>query len=117
MADQVGTKALIKGFKKNLPYMAEKLPELPELIYEALKKSSQSDNHDQQVNELIKLRKQLVHNQRQGLFVLAGSALFISSVLTMNQNILGMQLFNLPIVSWVLAGCGSVLLLLGLRKQ
>ena len=116
MADQVGTKALIKGFKKNLPYMAEKLPELPELIYEALKNSSHSINHDQQIDELKKLRKQLVNNQRQGLFVLAGSALFISSVLTINQNIIGIQLMGVSVVTWGLAVAGSFLLWIGLKK-
>jgi len=116
MAEQVGTKALIKGFKKNLPYMVEKLPELPELLYEALKKSAQGEDHQQQVNELKKLRQQMIRNQRQVLFVLAGSALFISSVLTLNQNAAGLYMFGLPIISWVLAGAGSVLLWSGLKK-
>ncbi len=116
MAEQVGTKALIKGFKKNLPYMVEKLPELPELFYEALKKSAQGEEYQQQINELKKLRQQLVHNQRQGLFVLAGSALLVSSVLTLNQGVAGMHLLGMPAASWVLAGTGSFFLWLGLKK-
>jgi ubiquinone biosynthesis protein len=116
MNDQVGTKALIKGFKKNLPYMAEKLPELPELLYEALKKSSQGEDHEQQVNEIRKLRQELANNQRQGLFVVAGSALFISSVLALSHDLTGIQLLGLPIISWVLSGTGSILLWWGLKK-
>jgi len=116
MADQVGAKALLKGFKKNLPYMAEKLPELPELIYEALKYSSQREDQQQQVNELKKLRQQIENNQRQGLFVLAGAALFVSSVLTLNQDVNGMQLLGMSVVTWVLAGAGSILLWMGLKK-
>ena len=116
MADQVGTKALIKGFKKNLPYMAEKLPELPELIYEALKNSSQRDDQQQQMVELKKMRLEMANNQRQGLYVLAGSALFVSSVLTLGQSVNGMQLLGLPVVSWVMASVGSILLWLGLKK-
>ena len=116
MADQVGAKALIKGFKKNLPYMAEKLPELPELIYEALKNSSQRDDQQQQMVELKKMRLEMANNQRQGLYVLAGSALFVSSVLTLGQSVNGMQLLGLPVVSWVMASVGSILLWLGLKK-
>ena len=68
------------------------------------------------MNEIRKLRRELSNNQRQGLFVLAGSALFISSVLALGQNMTGMQLFNLPVVSWVLAGVGTILLWMGLKK-
>jgi ubiquinone biosynthesis protein len=116
MAEQIGSKALIKGFKKNLPYIAEKLPEFPELIYEVLKKTSQGAGHQQQADELKKLRQGLVKNQRQGLFVLAGSALCISSVLTLDQNIYGSQILDVSMLTWALAGVSLMLLWLGLKK-
>ncbi|PIQ43630.1 MAG: ubiquinone biosynthesis regulatory protein kinase UbiB [Gammaproteobacteria bacterium CG11_big_fil_rev_8_21_14_0_20_46_22] len=40
MRDQFGPKAMLKKLKDQLPYIIEKLPELPDLIYHALKEAS-----------------------------------------------------------------------------
>jgi len=37
MAEQVGPKAMVKKIKQELPYWTDKLPELPELVYDNLK--------------------------------------------------------------------------------
>jgi len=44
MNEQVGVKALLKGFKKNLPYIAEKMPDMPELLFEAVKKIAEGES-------------------------------------------------------------------------
>jgi ubiquinone biosynthesis protein len=36
LSEQLGTRALIKGIKKNLPFIAEHLPDLPQLAFKAL---------------------------------------------------------------------------------
>ena len=117
MADQVGPKALMKGFQKNLPYIAEKLPELPELIYESLKKSSSYHDMDQQIKELKLIRLEMAKNQRNGHLVFVGSALFIAAALTLDYDIDGLKIFNLSLLSWALASIGTVLLWLGLKKH
>ncbi|MCW8955830.1 MAG: ubiquinone biosynthesis regulatory protein kinase UbiB, partial [Gammaproteobacteria bacterium] len=65
MSEQIGTRALLKGFKQNLPYLAEKMPEMPELLYQALKKIAEGEKQQQQSDELKKIRHQLENNQRK----------------------------------------------------
>lgn len=116
MSEQVGTRAMLTAFKKNLPFIIEKMPEMPELIFNALKKSSEGENHEQQVKEIKKLREELANNQRQGLFVFAGSGLFISGVLMTGQTVALPVIWGLPVLTWGLSGLGSVLIWLGLKK-
>ena len=117
MNEQIGTRALFKGFKKNLPYLAEKMPEMPELMYQALKKISEGENHQQQTDELKKIRQQLENNQRKSLFTIAGSALLICSVLLLSFEFVGQpQFMQLPVISWVLALPGAAMIWFGLRR-
>lgn len=41
MKEQIGPKALFNQFKENLPFWSEKLPEIPDLLYETLKQLKQ----------------------------------------------------------------------------
>ena len=116
VADQVGSKALLNGFKKNLPYMAEKMPELPELIYEALKKASQGENHEQQIVEIKKIRETLEQNQQRNLLVIVGSALFISGILALNQGLNISEFLGISVMTWALTGAGVFTVWLGLKK-
>ena len=40
LSEQLGTRALIKGIKKNLPFIAEHLPDLPQLAFKAARPES-----------------------------------------------------------------------------
>ena len=117
MSEQIGSKALFKGFKQNLPYLAEKMPEMPELLYQALKKISEGEKHQQQSDELKKIRQQLEINQRKSLFTIAGSALLICSVLLLNIELAGQpQFLQLPVISWLLAVPGVTMTWYGLKR-
>ncbi len=118
MNEQVGTKALIKGFKKNLPYIAEKMPDMPELLFEAVKKIADGDGHQQQVEAFAQLNKKLDANNKRLSLVLAGLAGFIMAAIFIGQPTqVHYQIFSIPLLSWLSAGVGSVALLLGFKKQ
>lgn len=38
--DQVGIPALVRAFKEKAPFWVEKMPELPELVYDSLRQAS-----------------------------------------------------------------------------
>ncbi len=116
MSEQVGTRAMVKAFKKNLPFIVEKMPEMPDLIFSALKKSAEGDSHQQQVEEIKKLRMEMVNNQRQSLFVFAGSGLFICAALMMGHSMSLPVLWGVPVFTWGLATLASVFIWLGLKK-
>ncbi|MFT5282511.1 MAG: ubiquinone biosynthesis protein [Kangiellaceae bacterium] len=48
MKDQIGPKALFNQLKENLPFWSEKLPEMPDLLYEALRQVKQIPAQAQQ---------------------------------------------------------------------
>lgn len=55
MKEQIGVKAMYKKIYSNLPYWSEKLPELPDLVYDSLK----------QIKQLPELQKQHFNQQLQ----------------------------------------------------
>ena len=59
--EQMGVKAVFNKVKDNLPFWNEKLPELPDLVYDYLKSGRHA--HEQQAQLMSQLAKQ--HNQQQ----------------------------------------------------
>ncbi|MDH5484648.1 MAG: AarF/UbiB family protein, partial [Gammaproteobacteria bacterium] len=118
MDNQVGTKALIQGFKKNLPYIAEKMPEMPELIFDAIKKVAEGDKRQIQVKELRQLREEMAQNNSSSRYNILGSAMLICAVLGMDKfNIFDERLLSLPIMSWILLLTGGFFVWLGFRRN
>ena len=118
MDSQVGTKALFRGFRKNLPYIAEKMPEIPELIFDAIKKAAEGENRQEQSREIRRLREEIAHNYRTARFTMLGSALLVSAVLGMDKfATLGSELVGVPLISWLLLTAGGYSLWLGFRKN
>ena len=82
MSEQVGPRALAKGMRKQLPLIAERLPEMPELIYSGLKKFEQGqvklEGHSK---ELEAIRKEIKTSNRNLLLVIL--LVFLSSMFAM----------------------------------
>ena len=78
----MGLAALGKGLKRNLPFIAEHLPDVPELAYRALSNlaSGQIEYRlsDQQLQEI---KNEIRHSGGRTRRVIAGSALVLSGVL------------------------------------
>ncbi len=72
MSEQVGPRALISGLRKQLPRLAERLPEMPDLIYSGLKTFEQGQTRlEMHSQELIELRQEIKKSNRNLLFALA----------------------------------------------
>ncbi|ATC96244.1 ubiquinone biosynthesis regulatory protein kinase UbiB [Pseudoalteromonas tunicata] len=76
--DQVGPMAVLKNIQANLPFWGEKLPELPDLIYNSLKNQHKNANQPIIRNE-IELKPLL-------LGLLACSSLVIASIFYVSAN-------------------------------
>jgi len=117
MNEQVGTKALIKGFKKNLPYIVEKMPDMPEMFFSALKKMAEGENYQQQSDELNKLNNRIEVNHKKLSYVLLGLTGLIISAIILGQPVSEhQQIMNVPILSWFSAVMGSVFVWIGMKK-
>ena len=104
MSEQAGAKAFAQKAKKNFPFWVEKLPELPELVYDNLKLGrklvgSQQDMLNQYLRHQRKLHK--------SNFLLNTSAvLLICGTILLDQNVT-------PLVPQISLGLGAVIWIVG----
>jgi ubiquinone biosynthesis protein len=117
MDEQIGTKAMWRGFKKNLPYIAEKMPEMPNLIYAALKRAAEGENHEAHQLEMKELRKEIFRSNQRTVMTIIGSSLLISAFLVYSLNpVSGALIAGIPFMSWIAGGVGTTIIFFGLRK-
>ncbi len=117
MDEQVGMKALLKGFRNNLPYIAERLPDMPELVFEAIQKTAEGDKHHRQSESIDELKQQIHENHNRLSLTLSGlAALIISAILIGQPDVQHTLLFDVPLLSWASSLAGFILLWLGVKK-
>lgn len=109
LSEQLGLKALIKGFKKNLPYIAENLPEIPQLAYTALKKIAHNELQVKwHSDQLIELQKEVKKSSRRSVYAITGGSLLISASLIAGLDGISPTILNIagiismPMLSLVL---------------
>lgn len=102
MQNQVGYKAVINAVKEKAPFWAEKLPELPELVYDALR---QAKLQQRQVQGIYNQFSQQNKSQGKGRFLLAiGASMLLASTLLlgMEKTEWAMSGLVLTLVVWLL---------------
>ncbi len=102
MQQQVGYKAVLNAVKEKAPFWAEKLPDLPELVYDALR---QAKLQQRQAQGLYHQFAQHSQGQGQGRFLLAmGATILLSSTLLlgMGKSEWAMSGLVLTLVVWLL---------------
>ncbi|WP_434525974.1 ubiquinone biosynthesis regulatory protein kinase UbiB [Photorhabdus asymbiotica] len=106
---QVGLPAVIRALKEKAPYWAEKLPELPELVYDSLQQHKYLQANIEKLSDQLKGQQ---IGQRQSQYLLGvGATLFLCGSLFLLSG-----LANIP---WLFIGAGVVSWLFGwyrLRK-
>jgi len=118
MHEQVGGKALLKGLQKNLPFIIEKLPEMPELMFEAVKKIAEGENHQQQSDDINKLNERIERNHKKLTYTLIGVSGFIIAALLLGQPLeVHQQLMQVPLLSWLATSIGVIFIWMGLKKS
>lgn len=81
--EQMGVKAVFTKIKESLPFWNEKLPEIPDLIYDYLKAGKESQQ--QQVQLMVQLTQQQNNNIQRLIFSILGVGTFIGSILFFGQ--------------------------------
>ena len=104
LSEQLGTRALIQGMKKNLPFIAEHLPDLPQLAYKALNRLAndelQVELRSRQIDDL-KLEIQRA-NRRNVRAIIGGSFVISASII-----------LGLDSIMPIMVGSGKLLVPLG----
>jgi ubiquinone biosynthesis protein len=116
MEEQVGARAMLRSLKDDLPYLLEKLPEMPGLVYKSMKMYADGEYQLKQLSELKKIRQQVDQNHQRGAFVTSGSAAIVgASVVYALADSVPMVL-GAPVLAWLAGITGVLLVVYGLRK-
>ena len=104
MKEQIGFKAMYSKVVTNLPFWSEKLPEIPDLVYDTLKQIKKLPEQQRTQFELL----QLQHNQqfkRLQCLVIGATLIIVSAVLPIYHADWRISSFIafVGIVSWVSA--------------
>ncbi|VAW96172.1 Ubiquinone biosynthesis regulatory protein kinase UbiB, partial [hydrothermal vent metagenome] len=115
MSEQIGFRSFGRSLKKNAPEWAEKLPEIPGLLHAFLSQAAQAEKHakDNGSEALKKLRWEIRRAQQRNFRAIVGSGFIISAAIIYayadptSTTMLG----NAPLLSWMLGGLGSFVLI------
>ncbi len=115
MEEQIGARAALRNFKDDLPYLIEKMPDMPFLLYKSLKAHADGEHHLKQINEMKKIGEQLGQSHQRSLIVITGGSLIIAASII--YSVAGSEpVFGAPLLSWVAGITGLLFVVYGLRK-
>jgi ubiquinone biosynthesis protein len=111
MQEQVGARAMLRNIKDDLPYLIEKLPEMPRLIYTASKRLAEGNDIGRLRDDLQAIQQQMQANNRRTIYGIAGTGLLMTAfLLTGFGDMTQHYALGLPLMSWISGVAGSVLL-------
>ena len=117
MKEQIGPRAFYKHLKENIPLLAERLPQLPNMMFELLEKAKNGDLkmqlNDEQMNNIKDEIK--IANSRSIRAITAGS-LLIAATLLVNVELPFLNSHYAYLPELLLSGVGLGLLLSLLKK-
>ncbi|WP_018954696.1 ubiquinone biosynthesis regulatory protein kinase UbiB [Thioalkalivibrio sulfidiphilus] len=117
MDEQVGLRAMIRGARKHLPRILEKLPEMPELLHAALANQGQATERDAALRlELDSLRQELHGARRAQVWAVAGAvALLVAGLAGLRTDWPGV--LGLSWVAWAFGLAGLSALAIALLRR
>ncbi len=113
MNEQIGTTAFIRRMRTNLPSWSEKLPEIPVLAHDFLRKAV--DNRLQinyKSEQLQQLRKDINSNNTRTITAIGAAAFIISAAITLALDTgASDKLMGAPLSTWIFGAIGIAMLL------
>jgi len=115
MQDQVGPRAMMRNIKDDLPYLIEKMPEMPSLIYKSLKAYTDGEHQLKQTRAVEEINQRLAKNHQSSLQGIIGGSLFIGATVIYSLAS-GPLLWGVPMLSLLFGSTGGVLMLFAIKK-
>ena len=80
LSEQLGVRALVKGMKQNLPYIAEHLPDLPQLAFRALDRIANDELRvELRSRQIDELKAEIRRANRRNIFAIIGASFIVSA--------------------------------------
>jgi ubiquinone biosynthesis protein len=100
LSEQLGLRALVKGIKKNLPFFAEHLPDLPQLAFKALDRIANDELRvELRSQQLDELKNEIRRANRRNVRAIIGASFVISATI----------IFGLDGLQPIMVGTGALL--------
>lgn len=116
LSEQLGISALLRGMKQNLPYIAERLPDLPQLVFKALERIANDESQvEMQSRQLAELKREIRRANRRSIRAVIGGCLVVSASIVLALDglapvMVGSGHFLVPLMSAALLIPGLYLL-------
>lgn len=117
LSEQLGAAALVRGLKQNLPYIAEHLPDLPQLAFKALDRIANDELRVELRSQQIDgLKQEIRRANRRNIRAVIGGSFVISASIIMGLDgiapiMVGSGQIIVPLLSAALAIPGIYLLI------
>ena len=117
LSEQLGVRALVKGLEKNLPYIAEHLPDLPQLAFNALDRIANDELRvELRSRQIDELKNEIRRANRRNIRAIVGASFVISGSIILGLDgiapiMVGRGQFIAPLVSVALFVPGFYLLI------
>ncbi len=113
MSEQVGVRAFFQGLVKEAPRWAERLPQVPALLYDVLRRAESGELRVVvSPAEWEELRQTLQRGQQRIYLAITGAALMISAAIILGLDSYAPQMLgSAPLLTWLLGGAGAFLLI------
>lgn len=113
MSEQLGSRALLKGIKANLPRWAETLPQLPTLLHDLAKRAEAGKLEVQwQSDEIAKLRREVRRANRRSFAAVSAAAMIVSAAVILGlDGYAPRMLGDAPLMTWLLGGIAVAILI------
>ena len=87
LSEQLGIRALVRGMKKNLPYIAEHLPDLPQLAFKALDRIANDELRvELRSTQLDALKHEIRSANRRSIRAIIGGSFVISATIILGLD-------------------------------
>lgn len=113
MADQIGPRAMFRHLKENVPLWAERLPQMPNMMFDVLEQAKQGNlKMELDSRQMDDLRREIHRSSRRNFAAVIGAGFIISAaVIYALDGYAKTMLGDFPLVSWVGGVLGVAILL------
>lgn len=101
MKDQIGPKAMFNHIKENLPFWSEKLPEIPDLVYDTMRQLKHLPRQlEKQHREQVEQRARIEQARISGHLAIVFSVASLSAHLLGQHHLFSFLLAAVALVAW-----------------
>jgi len=112
MAEQIGPRSLLRHLRENGPLWLEQLPRLPGLFHDVLQQARDGKlKMEIKPQQLGEIKNEIRQANKRSIAAIVGGSLLISAAIIATLSYPDKDLFmNIPIISWIIVGVGSLII-------